>query len=147
MKALSILQPYAWLIVRPDIVDPDQRRIAYEGDIIKPIENRSWYSAYQGEFLVHAGKSYSRRTHAQYANDLAERFGILLPGFDDMPLGGIVGKVSMTGCQREHHSRWKEAGSWGFLLADAQPLPFIPWRGQLGFFQVPTSALQKVGAA
>lgn len=144
MKALSILQPYAWLIVRPDLIDPNARQDARAADLIKGIENRGWFSKYKGDFLVHAGKAYSRRDHEEYAADLAEDFGISLPRYEDMPRGGIVGRATMTDCVKEHPSRWKMWDTWGFVLSDSVSLPFIPWRGQLGFFEVPDDA---IGAA
>src|SRR5438045_8559495 len=39
MKALSIRQPWAWLIVNGH----------------KPVENRSWSTKYTGKLLIHAG--------------------------------------------------------------------------------------------
>lgn len=137
MKALSILQPYAWLIIRPDIVGEDARLRAYEDGLIKDIENRDWQCHYRGPVLVHAGKRYGPRIHRDYAEFYAyER--ITLPAYEEMLAltGGIVGQVTITGCCREHPSRWKVDGSWGMTLTDAEPLPFRPYRGQLGFFEV-----------
>lgn len=126
MIALSILQPYAWLIVHGH----------------KDIENRSWSTARRGEFLVHAGKSYSRDTHADAARHLRTHLHIELPPFEQMPLGGIVGQASIVDCVREHDSGWKSDDSWGFVLRDGKPLPFTPWRGQLGWFEVPDDQLR-----
>lgn len=42
MKALSILQPWAWLITAGH----------------KDIENRRWWTNYRGPFLIHAGKKW-----------------------------------------------------------------------------------------
>jgi hypothetical protein len=33
-------------------------------------------------------------------------------------------------------------GRYGFVLHNARALPFTPWRGELGFFNVPDSTLQ-----
>lgn len=41
IPALSIRQPWAWLIVNNH----------------KPVENRSWPTSFRGRFLVHAGKT------------------------------------------------------------------------------------------
>ena len=125
MRALSILQPYAWLIVAGH----------------KDIENRTWRSGYKGPMLVHAGKKYSRRDHDEYAEEFAED-AIVLPEFEDMCLGGVVGVATMTDCVLQHSSRWKDDGTWGFVLRDQRELPFVPWRGQLGFFDIPESAVQ-----
>lgn len=125
MRALSILQPWAWLIVQGH----------------KDIENRTWYSGYTGPFLVHAGKTYSRRCHDEHTESFANDFGIVLPRYEDMRRGGVVGKATMAGCVMEHSSPWKMHGTYGFVLRDQEELPFVPWRGQLGWFDVPTSAL------
>ena len=45
MKALSIRQPWAWLIVHGR----------------KDIENRSWRTKFRGRFLVHAAQGMTRR--------------------------------------------------------------------------------------
>ena len=41
MKALTVLQPYAWAIVTG----------------LKKIENRTWPTSHRGELLIHAGLS------------------------------------------------------------------------------------------
>jgi hypothetical protein len=136
MKALSILQPWAWLILRPDTLDPAARAALFAQGLIKDIENRTWHTPYRGEFLVHTGKTYSRAAHADYSEDILDAFGITLPAFEAMPLGGIVGKARITDCVRAHPSRWKDMGQFGFVLADQTPLPFRPLKGMLGFFEV-----------
>jgi hypothetical protein len=122
MKCLSILQPYAWLIVNGH----------------KDIENRGWYTPYRGPFLVHAGKKYGPRIHREYAEDMRECYGITLPTLDVMMAmtGGIVGAADITDCVKAHPSRWKMMDTWGFVLANQKTLPFTPLRGQLGFFDV-----------
>lgn len=39
-----------------------------------------------------------------------------------------------------HPSPWKMEGLYGFVLCDSSPLPFTPWKGRLGFFNVPPEA-------
>ena len=122
MKALSILQPWAWLIVNG----------------YKDIENRSWSTQQRGRVLVHAGKTYTRATHLWSEIDIQDNFGIKLPSFDALKAqtGGIVGDVEIIGCESFHRSRWKDLDSFGFVLANAAARPLIPYRGQLGFFDV-----------
>jgi hypothetical protein len=125
LPCLSILQPYAWLIVNGH----------------KDIENRDWRTNFRGRILIHAGKTYSRRSHDEYVSDM-EDYGIELPTFADMQLGGIVGSATITDCVREHSSRWKVLGSWGFVLKDQRVRPFVPYRGALGIFRVPREAIE-----
>lgn len=71
MKALSVRQPYAWLIVNG----------------IKDIENRTWRTGYRGPVLIHASKNYPKREHADDAVDFR------LHGFPverDAMVGGIA---------------------------------------------------------
>lgn len=128
MRTLSILQPYAWLIVNG----------------YKDIENRTWYTPVRGQFLVHAGKKYGPRIHADYVEDM-QFYGVTLPSFAEMMAmtGGIVGLANITDCVKTHPSKWKMMGTWGFVLNEQAPLPFRPWRGQLGFFDVPDAADDK----
>lgn len=122
MKALSILQPWAWLIVNGH----------------KDIENRTWSTAFRGDILVHAGKRWGREQREDLAY-VREAFPhIALPeGFD---LGGIVGAVQIVDCVSSSASPWFN-GPFGFALQNGRTAPqFIPWKGQLGFFQVPASA-------
>ena len=61
---------------------------------------------------------------------------VLLPDIHEFARGGIVGAVTLSDCVAEHDSPWF-TGPYGFVLAEAKPLPFVPLTGQLGFFAVP----------
>lgn len=119
MKALSIRQPWAWLIVNGH----------------KDIENRSWSTRYRGPVLIHAAKG---MTGAEYndAYHFALDQGITIPLFNELDRGGIVGIATITNCSDRSLSPWF-FGRFGFELADAKPLPFTPCKGRLGFFDVP----------
>lgn len=66
---------------------------------------------------------------------------IELPPLADLQRGGIVGSVQIVDCVMQSDSPWFR-GRFGFVLRDPRPLPFVPWRGSLGFFDVPASALE-----
>lgn len=120
MLALSIRQPWAWLIL-------------YAG---KDIENRDWPTKYRGPFLIHASKGMTRDEYENGVNTLEEiRPSLALPPFADLPRGGIVGSAVLADCVRESDSPWF-FGDFGFVLRDATPLPFRPYKGALGFFPV-----------
>lgn len=123
LPALSILQPWAWLIVRG----------------FKDIENRTWKDwnpglKFRGEFLIHAGKGFDKDFDWMMADDL---IGGKMPpiSFFDNLRGGIVGKAEIVDCVTQHDSPWF-FGHYGFVICNAQPLPFMPCKGQLGFFNV-----------
>lgn len=124
MKALSIRQPWAWLILNAG----------------KDIENRDWHTHVRGRVLIHAAKGMTR---AEYEDACGAAIyiepSIVLP---ELPLqrGGIVGSVEIVNCIEVSRSPWF-FGRFGFVLRDPKPLPFIPWKGQLGFFDVPDSVI------
>lgn len=113
MKALSIQQPWAWAILHAG----------------KNIENRTWQCGYRGPVLIHAGKKYDD----EGADWISSEFGLYVPR--EVPLGGVVGRVDVVGYIQFSDSRWF-AGPWGWLLANAEPVEFVPCRGQLGLFDV-----------
>lgn len=47
--------------------------------------------------------------------------------------GGIVGVADVVDCVAASNSPWF-VGRYGFVLANQRPLPFIPVKGALGFF-------------
>lgn len=124
MKAISIRQPWAWLIVNGH----------------KPIENRNWPTRFRGRALIHAAKGMTREEYED-ARDLAEELGITIPHPSELERGGIVGEVTITGCVEASPSPWF-FGKFGFELADAKRLPFVPLKGSLGFFNVPDELVQ-----
>ena len=136
MKALSIQQPWAWLICAG----------------YKDIENRNWrigrksrhgpYSSYhQANFTielpcriyVHAGK-----TTDNNPGQLAEQYLGMASLMEEQPTlttGAIIGEVDITGCVTESKSPWF-TGKYGFTLTN--PVLYgtpVPCRGQLGFFE------------
>ena len=117
MKALSIRQPWAWLIVNG----------------YKDIENRTWSTDFRGRVYVHAGRKIKSGDFPEQRNYIKQS-GILLP--EEPPLGAIVGEVTITDCVDTSSSPWF-CGPYGFILSS--PVAYkdpIPYRGQLGFFQV-----------
>ncbi|CAI1622745.1 ASCH domain [Serratia quinivorans] len=121
MKALSIRQPWAWLIVKG----------------YKDIENRTWRTNYRGPVLIHASAAKpSKEDMTTAANILFKLCGWSrhLPDRDSFYRGGIVGVATVTDCVSESTSPWF-FGPAGFQLADAQELPFRPMKGRLSFFE------------
>ena len=133
MKALSIMQPWPFLILRPDVTDEAEREKLRQNQDMKDIENRDWRSdnpalKYRGEFLIHTGLNPDRKFDADWC---AETFGVSPP--PDLPHGGIVGIAEIVDCVKESESPWF-FGRYGFVLRNARPLEFRPCVGQLGFF-------------
>lgn len=118
MKALSIKQPWAWLIIHGG----------------KDIENRTWHTKHRGRFLVHASKGMKRIDYAWVKRYAAER-DVAIPSFEDLERGGIIGSVELVDSVATSDSPWY-MGEKGFVLRDPEPLPFRPCKGQLQFFEV-----------
>lgn len=62
-------------------------------------------------------------------------FGVECPNKQALPTGGIVGSIEIVDCVVKSNSRWF-FGRYGFVLRNPIMLPFMPVRGQLGFFEV-----------
>ena len=98
MKALSIKQPWAWLIANGH----------------KPVENRIWryQPKFRGPFLIHAGK------RPDVLDDrfikLCRRRRITIP--KNLPLGGIVGQAEIVDVVTASRSPWF-FGPVGFVLS------------------------------
>lgn len=121
MKAISIRQPWAWLIVNG----------------YKDIENRSWRTKYRGPVLIHASQGVKSIEYVRASNLIHHKLlghGIPLPPIDQLQTGGIVGIATITDCVEESDSPWF-FGEKGFVLANAKTLPFIPMKGKLSFFE------------
>lgn len=132
-KALSIQQPWAWLITRPDIVDPVARGRVYLGGDLKDIENRGWGTTYRGHFFIHAGRTVDKLGY-NYVRDYWPH--IPLPDIKEFETGGIVGTARLVDVVEHSGSRWKVDGQKGFVLMEQRPLPFFECPGQLKFFEV-----------
>jgi len=122
MKALSIRQPWAWHILNSG----------------KDIENRSWKTNYRGRVLIHASKGIGNVKEFDAANEFADRIAgnKYMPGVNRMMRGGIIGSIEIIDCVTNSDSPWF-MGEYGFVLRDPRPLLFIPWKGKLGFFDIP----------
>lgn len=133
MKALSIIQPWASLIVTG----------------IKDIENRTWRTNYRGEFLIHAsGKrlklGWAALTTEQYqaARQLICPFGTVNDS-KSLPVSAIIGKATLVDCVQNHPSVWAEKGVWNWVLEDVQLFdkPIVNVKGKLGFWEFDDSLI------
>jgi hypothetical protein len=134
VKALSLTQPWAWLVIHGG----------------KDIENRRWNTKFRGRFLVHASKAFARAEYRR-ALECIERVAggeatKRVPGYDELERGGIIGSVELIDVVPPiepvgEHVRvvhaWHFTDQWGFVLRAPRPLPFTPWKGSLGLFKTP----------
>lgn len=127
MRTLSIRQPWAWLIVNGH----------------KPVENREWSTEYRGRFLVHAGQHLVQRDYWRQCDEIKAQLGIEVPHFLELERGGIVGAATLVEIVTEHPSPFF-TGPHGWVLKDARPLPFVEFKGQLNWFDVPRSLVSQL---
>jgi len=137
MKAISIRQPWAWLIVNG----------------FKPVENRTWYTNHRGPTLIHAAKGMTHKEYEEIELCVAMSIDpkICVPAFDNLKRGGIIGSVEIIDCVSQNNgcpaymdTPWF-TGPFGFVLARPEKLPFIPLKGRLGFFEVDEALLKNHG--
>ena len=122
MKCLSICQPFAELIIQNK----------------KTIELRKWNTSFRGEFLVHAP--------IKIRKEECKKIKIK----EKLTTGSIIGKVelydvkkyeSLKEIQKDENKHFStknfQEKTFGFILKNSKPLRIpIPWKGQLGFFDV-----------
>lgn len=113
-KAISIRQPWAWMIINR----------------YKDIENRTWKSNYRGRILIHASKTIDRQG-VELMREIFENENEYFPS--EFDTGGIIGSVLIKDCVTSHKSPWF-TGPYGFVLAKPRELPFYPVRGRLGIW-------------
>ena len=122
MKCLSVSQPFADLIISRE----------------KSIELRNWNTNFRGEFLIHAPLKI--RMEDSKRLKINKKF----------VTGAIIGKAQLYDVKKYdsikeiksdkkfHLSSKKfQSKTFGFMLKNAKPFRIpIPWKGQLGFFDV-----------
>jgi hypothetical protein len=110
MKALSILQPWAFAIIH----------------LGKDIENRTWVTGFRGRFLIHAGKGFDAEGY-DFIRALLPLLPVqvTLPKPHEFQRGGIVGSAVIRDVVRASDSRWfftPLRGQLGFFEAEKKIL-------------------------
>lgn len=146
MKALTICQPYAHLIMLPRS-DPRHKRV----------ENRGWFTTYRGPLLIHAGKSREFLEAGEPIGDDpadAPNYGIAL---EDMAFGAIIGRTRLLDClhiddidRGRYDTRfpWLRThqhteGDYCWILDDPVPVGPWEWRGAQGLWTVDDAELER----
>jgi hypothetical protein len=143
MVALSLMQPWAWLCLRPDVTEPFARAVLVLKGEIKDVENRTWRTYHRGPLLIHASKRLDKHGYRWVQATFPQ---IPLPRMNDLQLGGIVGRVTVRECVRGHQSRWAAADQWNWVLVDQRPLSYLPMRGRRSVFPLEASEMAQLAA-
>jgi len=125
MKALSIKQPWAYLIAKG----------------YKDIENRTRATNFRGRIYIHAGAKFDNeslewlvKNRDLIPEETAWRIAWLIMIWK---YGAIIGEVDIVDCVRNHISPWF-TGPYGYVLEN--PIFYEdgihPYKGRLGFFEV-----------
>jgi ASCH domain len=116
--ALSIRQPWAWLILHGG----------------KDVENRVWPTTYRGRLWIHAPYTTERNVSLT---------GYRLPSL--LPVMCLLGTVQLIDCRRDSTSPWAEPDRWHWILTDPRPLPEpVPYPGARGLWSIPASLVSSV---
>lgn len=132
MKALTIREPWASLIVHGP----------------KRIENRKTLRHFRGPLLIHAG---AELPPVEYTAALS--FAGYLRTAMSLPGRGIIGICDVVDCLEPGNPRdlpgvdlrWWQPDCYGLVLANVRPLPFVPCKGRLGLWTVPSEVMAQLG--
>lgn len=122
MKAITIRQPWAWLIVNG----------------FKDFENRPQKNRFTGRIFIHVSNELAEN-YGEIENMVGTRHGIILPQVHEFAqtAGRIVGVAYFGAQQAGSESVWfNGAHGWPILWAH-QFVPTKPVKGQLGTWQAP----------
>jgi hypothetical protein len=123
MKALSIRQPYAWMIMNE----------------IKDVENRSWWPPKDmigKRFLVHAGLKKLTQVEFAHYKKIADEYKIksFPKSIEDFEYGAIIGSVVLEEAIDNSDSIWADKGAVHYVLSSPKKLKPKKVKGQLKFF-------------
>lgn len=115
VKTLSIKQPWAYCIMH----------------LGKDVENRTRRTNIRGTIAIHASKKIDYDAYYRLKFN-----GYELPPIQKLETGKVIGTVELIDCVEEHTSKWKEEGTYGYVLINPTTLknPFFA-KGQLGFWE------------
>lgn len=144
MKALTICQPFAHLIVRGE----------------KRVENREWPTSYRGQLMIHAGKSREWLDPYEDETYLGDELSFQRAG-DPLVFGAVVGLAQLADClhidriQRGEYDAkhpWLRDhehtnGTWCWVLVDVRRIEPVPYRGAQGLFDIPDYLLSPLESA
>jgi hypothetical protein len=134
MKAISLLQPWATLVVMG----------------VKTIETRNWGTKHRGPILIHASQ---RKAGSIFA--MEPHFKKYIDDFKKLPFGAIVGQATITDVIRVEHLGMSDEsinrltleekafgdyseGRYAWILEDHLQFDYpIPARGTLSIWEYP----------
>ncbi len=134
MKAISLLQPWAMLVILG----------------AKRFETRTWQTPYRGPLVIHASRRFPEELRElcrlEPFRGILRQAGFV--SWFDLPVQVILGTVEIVDCQRteslteidaqERALGDYRAGRWAWQLERPRPLSQpIPWKGLPGLYTIP----------
>lgn len=95
MKALSVKQPWAYLIAHG----------------VKDIENRTWRTKQRGRIYIHASAKFARHEFTPEQKEI-----VLSNKLGDFNYSAIIGEVDIIDCVINHKSIWAEQMAFDVCL-------------------------------
>lgn len=166
MKALSVRQPWAWAILHAGKRIENRERkdgampavCHHEGPLLihasAGVGSLAEFSAAADFVSQLTDEEAWIAFRDKHLNLKPWRGSTLWRPRSSLSKGGIVGVCNVVGhilpdgnlCGKIGglvDLRWHKAGSYGLVLADVRPLPFMRWKGTLGLFDVPDALVSK----
>lgn len=165
MKALSIRQPWAHAILHlgKRVENRDWQGCAYRGPVLLHASKTLVLNEFEDavDSIIEIEKPCVSDERDDLLDPMARwdtKKRLWRPA-PTLPFGGIVGRARIVDVlykgddpsrsaakdQATSVSPWW-AGGFALVLADVEPLPFIPWKGSLGFFEVPDEIVERAVA-
>lgn len=129
LKALSMMQPYAWL---------------FANGYLK-VDDRTWSTIYRGPVAIHASQNFD----AGYYAMMKKHTNWALPPIESFSKGGFVAIAQLTDCREPtasigsafrkpdiSRSHLGAPGHYGFVFEEMKEVPFVPARGNKGLYDV-----------
>jgi hypothetical protein len=126
MKALSFMQPYAWLTAAG----------------IKPVDNRLRKWDYRGPILIHASQQHDQHALTRIGDRVGQWAVDRVIEAAPLVYGALIGKAVIVEWVTEYQSPWFW-GPYGAVIEQAELFANpIPYPGQLGLFDVPENVVE-----
>lgn len=124
LMCLAVKQPWAWAIFNAG----------------KDIENRDWKMRFRGTIAILASKGMTQAEYDEGCHFISRKEPrIVIPSYDAMVRGQILGTVEVAGCGQYLDNKWF-VGAYGILLRNPVKLGTpVPASGKLGLFPLEDS--------
>jgi hypothetical protein len=125
MKALTVKQPWAYLIMRG----------------LKDVENRTRQTKYRGPLAIHAAQkpsiAWTKRSEVGLSHLSQQDYDVAwLVREENWDAGCVLGVVDLIDCVRDSDSQWAFPDHWHLILANPRRVTIpIPATGRLGLWE------------